>query len=486
MECYDIGIVGAGIIGCTLARELSRYQLKVAVFEAKSDVGAGATRGNGGFIHAGYDPEPGTLKARFNAKGCTMYPGLAKELDFPYQKTGAMVVGFDETDLAYIEQLYEKGKKNGVSNLEIISGERIFQLEPQANPDIKYALYSPDSAVTEPYITSIAFMENAITNGVELYRNCKVNGITKKEDLFILHTAKGDFKVKYLVNAAGIYADEISAMAGAEEFKLLSRHGELLIFDNNCGIKMTMSLFPIPTAFSKGVAIGTKISGNPSLGSTSVFKEKGDLENTREGIDALLSGAARSVPAIGTCKVIRMFSGERAVLDQKNDFYISPSQKVNHMIQIAGIQSPGVAAAPAIAVYAAHLLEEMGVNLVPDKDFWPKRRAAKRFSEMSDEERQRMIQDNPAYGRIVCRCEVVTEGDILTAIREPVGATTIGGVKRRVRAGMGRCQGGFCQQKVIEILAQELGIQPWEVLLEEEGSNPLLAELKGGQSCADG
>lgn len=480
MKIYDVGIIGGGIVGCAIARELSKYKLEIAVFEGKTDIGAGATRGNGGFIHSGYDPEPGTLKALLNVQGCAMYPQLAADLGFPYRRTGAMVVGFDEKDLDYIKRLYQKGQQNGVPDLEVISGERIFQLEPHANRKIKYALYAPNAAVTEPYLTTIAFMEHAMLNGADLFRECEVKGITSGK-IFRLDTTKGGYGARYLINAAGIRGDEVSAMAGAESFHLISRHGELIIFDKRYGIHMNMSLFPIPTETSKGITIGTKISGNPSLGSTSVIMEKGFGENTKVGISELMNGAVKSVPDIKQCKVIRMFSGERAVVEEKpHDFYICPSEKIKNFIQVVGIQSPGIACAPAIAVYVSGILRELGLKLEADGNFRPAHRMPRRFAELTREEQQEKIRMNPAFGRIVCRCEMVTEGDIIEAIRSPAGANTIGGVKRRTRAGMGRCQGGFCQQKVIELLSRELGVEPWEVLLEEHGSNPLISMLKEG------
>ncbi|MEQ2425080.1 NAD(P)/FAD-dependent oxidoreductase [Enterocloster hominis (ex Hitch et al. 2024)] len=482
LKTYDVGIIGGGIVGCAIARELSKYKLDIAVFEAKTDIGAGATRGNGGFIHSGYDPEPGTLKALLNVQGCSMYPQLAEELGFPYRRTGAMVVGFDEKDLDYIKNLYKKGKQNGVPDLEVISGERIFRLEPHADRKIKYALYAPNAAVTEPYLTTIAFMEHAMLNGVDLFRSCEVQGISPGK-IFRLNTTKGEYGARYLINAAGIRGDEVSDMAGAESFHLISRHGELIIFDKSYGIQMNMSLFPIPTEVSKGITIGTKISGNPSLGSTSVVMEKGFGENTQEGISQLMNGAVKSAPDIKDCKVIRMFSGERAVMEEcPHDFYIRPSTKIKNLIQVVGIQSPGIASAPAIAVYVSDLLKALGMKMEVDENFRPANRLPRRFAELTPEEQEEKIKRNPAFGRMVCRCEMVTEGDILEAIHSPAGANTIGGVKRRTRAGMGRCQGGFCQQRVIELLSRELGLNPWEVLLEEDGSNPLVAALKEGDN----
>ncbi len=480
MKEFEIGIIGGGIIGCAIARELSRYSEKTAIFEKFADVGAGTTKGNGGFIHAGYDPLPGTLKAKLNARGCLMYPELARQLSFPYKKTGCMVVGFDDNDLAHIRQLYERGRENGVPDLEIISGDRIFELEPEANREIKYALYSPNSAVTDPYKTAIAFAENAVDNGVELFRNCEITDIQRDGSGFLLQTPEDSYKVQYVINAAGIYADDVSRMAGSEDFHIICKHGDLIIFDKNSEVKMSMSLFPTPTSTTKGIALGTKIAGNPSLGSTSVIREKGDLDTYKEGVEQLLAGAVRLVPNIKKCKIIRAFAGERAVVENNNnDFYIRPSEKVPGIFHVAGIQSPGVASAPSIAEYVVEMLKKSGVHLTKKDQFLAVRRERKLFAEMTDEERERAIAENPAYGRIVCRCEMVTEGDIVDAIHSVVGATTVGGVKRRTRAGMGRCQSGFCQHRVIEILARELGIDPCQVCYENEGSNLLIRKLKG-------
>lgn len=480
MKDFDIGIIGGGIIGCAIARELSRYSEKTAVFEKFADVGAGTTKGNGGFIHAGYDPPPGTLKAKLNSKGCLMYPDLASELSFPYKKTGCMVVGFHEEDLHNIETLYERGQKNGVPDLEIITGNRIFELEPEANREIKYALYSPNSAITDPYKTTIAFAENAVVNGVRLFRNCEVREIRKFYNGFLLKTSKNDFKVKYIINAAGIYADDISKMAAAEEFHIICKHGDLIIFDKSSEVKMSMSLFPASASTTKGIALGTKIAGNPSLGSTSIIREKGDIDTYKEGVDILLAGASRLVPNIKNCKIVRAFAGTRAVVENNNnDFYIKSSERVPGLFHVAGIQSPGVAGAPAIAEYVVEMLLESGVRLTTKDHFTAVRTEEKAFAEMTDEERNEIIARNPAYGKIVCRCEMVTEGEIMDAIHSVVGATTVGGVKRRTRAGMGRCQSGFCQPRVVEILARELQINPCEVWYENEGSNILFGRLKG-------
>jgi len=480
MKDFDIGIIGGGIIGCAIARELSRYSEKTAVFEKLADIGAGTTKGNGGFIHAGYDPLPGTLKAKLNSKGCLMYPDLARELNFPYKKTGCMVVGFHDDDLHSIEELYKRGQENGVPDLEIISGDRIFELEPEANREIRYALYSPNSAVTDPYKTTIAFAENAVTNGVRLFRNCEVREIRKLDDGFLLKTSRIDFQVKYVINAAGIYADDISQMAGAEEFHIICKHGDLIIFDKSSEVNMSMSLFPTSTSATKGIALGTKIAGNPSLGSTSIIRGKGDIDTYKEGVDQLLAGASRLVPNIKNCKIVRAFAGARAVVENNNnDFYIRPSRRVPGLFHVAGIQSPGVACAPAIAEYVVEMLLENSVRLTTKDYFKAVRTEEKSFAEMSDEERNEIIARNPAYGKIVCRCEMVTEGEIMDAIHSVVGATTVGGVKRRTRAGMGRCQSGFCQHRVIEILARELQIDPCEVYYENEGSNLLFRRLKG-------
>ncbi|MCI1965043.1 MAG: NAD(P)/FAD-dependent oxidoreductase [Oscillospiraceae bacterium] len=482
MQKYDIIIIGGGITGCAIARELSKYRLKIAVCEAAADVAAGTTKANGGIIHAGDDPVPGTLKAFLNSKGCLMYPILSEKLGFRFRKKGSMVVGFDEHDHAVLKKLLERGRLNGAPNLELIQGERIFDLEPETNRKAKYALYTPHTGMVDPFEVAIAFCENAVDNGAQFYLSSPVTAIRRAEDgTFTVTTPKGELTGNYLVNCAGVHADDVARLAGADEFTIRARHGDLLVMDKNCGIQDVMTLYPVPKPETKGVVLMNTVSGNILVGSTAVMMDKDDVASYREGIDELLSGANRLIEKLNTRKVIRTFAGNRAVVvDNNNDFYIRPSKKVEGLFHVAGIQSPGIASSPAIAAYVAQMLKAYGVPMTEKEHFIDERRPPVDFSELSMEERDRLIRENPAYGRIVCRCECVTEGEIIDALHRNPQPTTVDAVKRRTRAGMGRCQGGFCQQKVLGIMAKELGRSPTQINLGRADSQIVYSKLKEG------
>ncbi len=482
MQQYDLLIIGGGIIGCAVARELSRYSLRVAVCEAKPDIAAGTTKANGGLIHTGYDPKPGTLKALLNLKGCLMYPALSRQLGFRFHKMGSMVVGFNEEDHAYLKKLYQQGLENGVPNLELVSGSRIFELEPQTSPEAKYALYSPHTGIVDPFEVAIAYAENAAANGVDFYVSSPVLSIKKDGEDFLVQTPKGQFRTKYLVNAAGVHADDVARLAGADEFNIIARHGDLLVLDKHCGVHGLMTLYPIPSKNTKGVVAMQTVSGNVLIGSSAEIKEKDDVASYKAGIDQLLAGARKLVPALKLNKVIRTFAGSRAVVEgNHNDFYIRPSQEVPNLFHVAGIQSPGIASSPAIAAYTVQMLRGCGVPLNEKEHFIAERKAPVDFSELPPEKQEALIRENPAYGRLVCSCECVTEGEIVDAIHRTPGARTIDGVKRRTRAGMGRCQGGFCQHRVLGILARELHCKPEDILLDGSGSQIVFSKLKEGR-----
>lgn len=482
LQQYDLIIIGGGIVGCSVARELSRFQLRVAVCEAKPDIAAGTTKANGGLIHTGYDPKPGTLKALLNLKGCLMYPMLSRQLGFRYHKTGSMVVGFDENDLLYLEKLYHQGLENGVPNLELVRGSRIFELEPQTSPKAKYALYSPHNGMVDPFEVAIAFAENAAANGVEFYLSSPVSSISQDSDGFTVKIPEDELHAKYVVNAAGVHADDVARLAGADEFNIVARHGDLLVLDKHCGVQNMMTLYPIPSKETKGVVLMNTVSGNILVGSSAEYKDKDDVASYKEGIDQLLAGAKKLAPNIMPNKVIRTFAGSRAVLEgNHNDFYIRPSRKVHNLFHVAGIQSPGIASSPAIAAYVVQMLIGCGVPLTEKDHYISERKAPVDFSELSPKEKDRLIRQNPLYGKLVCSCECVTEGEIVDAIHRVPGARTIDGIKRRTRAGMGRCQGGFCQHRVLSILARELHCTPEDILLDNSGSQIVYSKLKEGR-----
>lgn len=483
MQQYDIVIIGGGITGCSIARELSKYRLSVALCEASADVGAGTTKANGGLVHAGDDPVPGTLKALLNSKGCLMYPILSEKLGFRFLRKGSMVVGFDEKDLVVLKKLLERGRLNGAPDLDLVSGERVFELEPETNRKAKYGLYTPHTGIVDPFEVAIAFCENAVANGVKLYLSSPVSAIRRTEDSgFALTVPDGELYGKYIINCAGLHADDVARLAGADEFTIRARHGDLLVMDKNCGIGSVMTLYPIPTPETKGVVCMGTVSGNVLVGSTAVMMGKDDVASYREGIDELIAGANKLIETLNTRKVIRTFAGNRAVVvDNNNDFYIRPSQKVPGLFHVAGIQSPGVASSPAIALYVAQMLKGCGVPMTEKDDFIDTREAPVDFSELSRKEQDELIRKNPAYGRLVCRCECVTEGEIIDALHRNPQPTTVDGIKRRTRAGMGRCQGGFCQQKVLRIMERELGCSPTEIDLGKNGSQIVFSKLKGGR-----
>lgn len=481
MQQYDIVIIGGGIMGCSIARELSRYKLRIAVCEAASDVAAGTTKANGGLIHAGYDPKPGTLKSLLNCRGCLMYPALSEQIGFRFRKLGSMVVGFTKEDHEFLMKLFERGRLNGVPDLELIESERIFQLEPETNRDAKYALYSPHTGMVDPFEVAIAFSENAAANGVEFLLSSPVSAIGHTKEGFVITIPTGELKSQYIINCAGVHADDVARMAGADEFTISARHGDLLVMDKNCGIKDVMTLYPIPKQDTKGVVVMCTVSGNVLLGSSAVMRAKDDTASYQEGIDQLIAGGNKLIQNLDTRKVIRTFAGSRAVVEgNHNDFLIRPSHKVPGLFHVVGIQSPGIASAPAIADYVVQMLKGYGVSMEERTDFIATREPPIDFSTLTTKEQNELIHKDPSYGRIVCRCECVTEGEIVAALRRNPQPTTIDAVKRRTRAGMGRCQGGFCQHKVLNIMSKEFGCSPSKIELGKSGSVIVYSKLKEG------
>lgn len=479
MIACDIVIVGGGIIGCAIARELSRYSLQTVVIEAANDIACGTTKANGGLIHSGYDPAPGTMKSEVNARGNKLYSTWSKELGFEFKRTGSMVLAFTQSDCDHLQTLLENGHANGVEGLEIIGPERIHELEPQASPDAIQALYCPHTGIVDPFDVAIAAAENAAANGVEFLFNAPVQEISQTDDGFVLHTPKGDISSSWVINAAGCYADAISDMAGGEHFEIGWRQGNLLVLDKNATAESIMPIYPVPTPTTKGVVVMGTVHGNVLIGSTAAMREKGDLSCYADDIDELITGAIKLVPSLNVRSSIRQFAGGRAVITDTNDFFIGQSKIQPRLFQAAGIQSPGVASAPAIAEYMVGCLRDGGVPLVENPDFDPVRHVPEDFDIATTEHQDELIQSDPAWGRIVCRCETVPEAEIVAAIHRTPGATSVEGVKRRCRAGMGRCQSGFCQSRVVDILSRELGIAPARVLLENPGSEIVLGPVKG-------
>jgi len=475
----DIVIIGAGVVGCSIARELSRYDLKITVVEKEEDVACGTSKANSAIIHAGFDAAPGTWKAKLNVKGNKLFPALCEELDVPFVMNGSLVVAVSEEEEKALEELLERGRINGVEHLRIIGKDELHDLEPNLSPNARAALDAPTGGLVCPYELTIALAENANQNGVKFWLNAPVVDIEVLEDKsFLVKTPKGTIQAKYIVNAAGLFADEISKMAGAEEYTITPRKGEYLIFDKQFGNLVKKAIFPTPTKISKGILVCPTVDGNVFIGPNSNnIEDKYDTSVGNPGIEEIIAGGRKLVPNLPLKNVITSFAGLRAV-SNTNDFIIEASKKVKGFINVGGIQSPGLTSAPAIALMVKDIVQEEGLSLKEKSNFIPHRPKKVRFRELDNEERSRLIKENPAYGHVICRCETVTEAEIVDAIRRPVGARSIDAVKRRTRAGMGRCQGGFCSPRVLEILQRELGIDPLEVTKKGPGSNVLVGRIK--------
>ena len=475
---YDVIIIGAGVSGCAIARELSRYKLKTMVLEKALDVCEGTSKANSGIAHAGYDAKPGTLKAKLNVEGSRRMKALSEELDFPYKQNGSLVLCFDEKDRSKLEELKKRGECNGVPDIRILNREEVLYLEPGAGEQVVSALYAPTGAIVCPFGLTIALAENAAVNGVEFQFGTKVKVIRKAAEGYLIETNKGSFETKLVINAAGVYADELHNMVSEEKMKLTPRRGEYLLCDKLSKGIPSHTLFQLPTALGKGVLVTPTVHGNLLIGPTAEdIEDKEGIETTAEGMELIREKAALSVKELPLRQVITSFAGLRA--HGGEDFIIKEVPDAPGFIDVAGIESPGLTCAPAIGVYVADIVKKL-LSLAEKENFIAERRGIPSMALASGQERQRLILENPAYANVICRCEMVTEGEIIDAIRRPVGARTTDGIKRRTRAGMGRCQSGFCNPKVVEILARELGVDESEVLKSGEDSWYLLRE-EGGE-----
>jgi glycerol-3-phosphate dehydrogenase len=470
---FDVVVIGAGVTGALAARELSKYDLDICLLEREYDAAMGTSKANSAIVHAGYDAKPGSLKASLNVRGNELMGEVTDQLGVAFKRTGSLVLAFNEEDRATLKKLLSQGELNGVKGMSAISQKALREMEPNVSENAVEGLLAETAGIVCPYELTIGAVENAVKNGVKLKLGFEVCSIKQKDGLFSLSNGKEEVICRYIVNAAGLYADKISKMAGAEDFEIMPRKGEYLLLDKNQGNTVNRVIFQVPSALGKGILVTPTVDGNLLIGPNA--NDTGDREDkatTTEGLEEVISGALKSVPDLNLRGVITSFAGLRA-RPSTGDFIIEVSKKVKGFINMAGIESPGLTAAPAIAEYAVELLENEGLKLVPRIDFDPVRKHIKKFVDMSEEEINQAVKDNPMYGRIVCRCEKVTEGEIVECIRRPAGARTLDGVKRRTRAGMGRCQGGFCTPRVVEILSRELGI-PMDRVSKSGGKSYLL------------
>ncbi|MCC3145619.1 FAD-dependent oxidoreductase [Halanaerobium sp. Z-7514] len=482
----DVLIVGAGVTGSAIARELSRYELDIVVIDKNSDLAEGTTKANNGMIHSGYAATPGSLKAELNVKGNAKYDRWAEELNFDLDRTGSLVVGFSEEDKKHIEKYYEKGKKNNVPGIEILSGEEARELEPNLSDKVSSALWTPSAAYVAPYEVTVALAENAVENGVEFKLETKLTAVDNQNgEINKVYTDQGVIECKYLINAAGVYADQVAELAGDRQFSIHPRRGSLIIFDKEKSDVLTRAVGTTPSEHTKGGVAQLTPEGNPLWGPTAVeVAEKNNKAVSQKDIDTIMEKFTSIVDGIDHNDIITIFSGVRAA-NYKEDFVIEASQKIKGLIQAAAIQSPGLASSPAIAEKVVEILlnEEEKLNLlnkeIRKKDnFKAERNIPKAFHKASYQEKEELFKQNSAYGHLVCRCEKVTEAEIVNAVHSNIAATTMDAVKRRTRAGMGRCQGGFCGPRVIKILARELNKEVTEITKKGRTSNIVKFKIK--------
>lgn len=468
----DILIIGSGITGCALARELSGYQASVTVLEKGSDIAEGATKANSGIIHAGYDAMPGSLKAYYNVLGSSMYPSLCSQLNIPYRRCGALVIALDENESKSVEALKKRGESNGVENLSLIGKDEILALEPNINPQVVCALNVPDSAIISPYEAAYAFADNAAVNNTTFLFDQTVENVIKNSNGFTVQTNSDTFHCHVVINCAGSFGAEIHNILCEEKLEMTHRRGQYYLLDRSSEQPFSRTVFQCPSHMGKGVLLTPTVHGNMLIGPTAEdISDPCDTATTAEGLSEIIRKAVRTWPALSVRQNITNFSGIRAHLNS-GDFVVGQNKEVPGYFEAIGIESPGLSSAPAIARDLCRQVVDY-MNLVRKEKTIVYQAPSCSFHDMSNEERASAVESDPAHGNIICRCEMVTEAEIRAAIHRPVGARTVDGVKRRTRAGMGRCQGGFCMPRVADIIAEETGI-PLQKITKSGGSSFLL------------
>lgn len=473
---YDVAIIGAGVIGSAIARELSRYQIHACVIEREEDVCCGTSKANSAIIHAGFDANPGTLKARLNVRGNEMMDTIAKELDVPFTRNGSLVVCTKDQDRSGLDKLMEKGSANHVPGLRILERDELIKMEPNLSDDVTCALYAPTGGIVCPFHLTMAFAENAYDNGVSFYLNTEVTGITRSENGYCIKVNRKEgvcsgtpldpgthtIETKAVVNAAGVYSDVMNNMVSGQKLSITARKGEYMLLDKSAGAHVSHTIFQLPGKMGKGVLVTPTVHGNLLVGPTATdIDNKEGVNTTADGLDYLGKTAALSVKNIPLRQVITSFAGLRAH-ETQNDFIIGELADAPGFFNAAGIESPGLSSAPAIGEMVAGMIAEK-YALEKNPDFCATRKGILQPETLSLEERNALIRKQPAYGNIICRCEMITEGEIIDAIHRSLGARSLDAVKRRTRAGMGRCQAGFCSPRTMEILEREVPMSMFEI-----------------------
>jgi glycerol-3-phosphate dehydrogenase len=468
---YDVAIIGCGVSGANIARRLSAYNIKTVILERAADVSFGTSKANSGIIHGGFHHDKKYLKARLEIQGALMFDQLKRELKFPFYRCGIIVAALHEEEMKVVEHLYMQGVENGAIGIELCSRHRILEIEPKLSPDTVGGLYAPGGGIIEPYRFVFALVESARKNGVELFTNFRVDKASRNGDHWSIRGEDGrEIRARYAINAAGLFADEVSKIFGAEEYKISARKGEYFLLDRLTKACPSKVVFPVPTPVSKGMLVIPTVEGTVLVGPTAdAVEDKSDFSTTMKHLEKILSSGKTMIPSISQNDVIAAFAGLRPCLG--DDFYFSPSNKAPSFVQVAGIQSPGLTASPAIGEYVKNILREMGLQLTEKPDWDPYVEDRPFSRELNLDELDSLIAKDPCYGNTVCRCENVSEAEIVQAIK--LGHTTLDGVKYFTRAQMGRCQGGFCTYKIIKIIMRETGL-PWNEVTKHGGKSRLL------------
>ena len=477
---YDVVIIGAGVSGAAIARELSRYDCNVCVLEKEEDVCCGTSKANSAIVHAGYDCKPGSMMAKMNVRGNAMMEQLSKDLDFPFRRNGSLVLCVDEEQLPDLKRLYEQGIQDGVPGLQLLDHDAALAMEPNLSDNVVAALYAPSAGIVCPFLMNIAMAENAFENGVDFRFNTEVEALRRDEDgRWHIRTDNGEYLARCVVNAAGVYADIIHNMVSATKLHITPRRGDYLLLDHETEGFVQHTIFQQPGKFGKGVLVAPTIHGNTLVGPTAIdVPDRESTATTQEGLDQVISRSQISVKNLPLRKVITSFAGLRAHED-RHDFVLGPVEDAQDFYDCAGIESPGLSSAPAIGEYIGGMVA--GRFCFAAKIEWKNtRKGIISPKNLPFKERNELIRRNPAYGQIICRCENITEGEIIDAIRRPLGARSLDGVKRRVRAGMGRCQGGFCSPRVMDILSRELGL-PMEKITKSGGRSNIVLDIHRGE-----
>ncbi|MCQ2449443.1 MAG: NAD(P)/FAD-dependent oxidoreductase [Clostridia bacterium] len=475
----DVLVIGAGAVGTAIARELTKYKLDVTCVDMREDVGGDCSKSNSAIIHTGYDAKPGTLESELVVSANPAYDKLTKDLDIPFERIGAILPAITDEQFEKLPEIKAKAVKNKVYDVEFLSKERILEMEPNINPEVKGGLFIPRESIIDPFLFVVAMAENAVANGAKFLLSTKVTGIRKEGDRVVgAETTNGYIEADYIINAGGLFCDEVASFVGKDEYKVIPRKGQFYILDKNTECKVNHIVLPIPTATTKGKLMTPTIHGNMLVGPTAEdLDDKFDKSTNKLGLDSIRDDVTKLIPNVKLQDTITQYAGLRANRNPEG-LNIDTYEDVKHYVNLSGVRSTGLTNSISCGTYVANLLRDMGLEMVWKDNFIEKRKGITRIKDLPKEEQHKKILENPLYGNIVCRCETVTEGEIVDAIHSPIPATTVDAIKRRLRAGMGRCQGGFCGPKVIEIIARELGIEPKDVRKNNSESYMVCGKVK--------